>query len=155
MTILRWVAISAIVAGCGGEDERARKNELVAQAKACHGDAELSCPRPIFTVRDLKASQTYYRDKLGFHIDWEHGEPPSFGSVSRGDTAVFLCQGCRGPRGAWMMMFARDLDQLHDDLRSRGAIIEQPPTEMPWGLREMQIADPDGNIMRVAGGSHR
>ena len=150
------VALSAVglaatlaiaLAGCRG---RSTRNEaLVEAARACVHDAELSCPRPIVNVRDLRASQRYYRDALGFKIDWEYGHPPDFSSVSRGDSVIFLCQGCQGPPGTTAMMFARNVDRLHDELVQRKAIIKMPPRDMPWGLREMQVADLDGNIMRI------
>jgi catechol 2,3-dioxygenase-like lactoylglutathione lyase family enzyme len=145
-TTLVAVAI-VVLAACSGDPEPAREHPLVAMAKACHG-GELSCPRPIITVDSLRASQAYYRDKLGFTIDWDHGDPPDFGAVSRGDYQVFLCQRCQGHPGAWSMTFVRDVDKLHEELVRRGAIIQMPPSEMPWGLREMQVADPDGNVIR-------
>jgi uncharacterized glyoxalase superfamily protein PhnB len=51
-----------------------------------------------------------------------------------------------------VMMFVRDIDRLHDELRERGARIEMPPTDMPWGLREMNVADLDGNVLRFGAG---
>jgi uncharacterized glyoxalase superfamily protein PhnB len=30
----------------------------------------------------------------------------------------------------------------------RGARIKMPPTDMPWGVREMKVADRDGNVLR-------
>jgi catechol 2,3-dioxygenase-like lactoylglutathione lyase family enzyme len=117
-------------------------------ARRCLHDAEISCGVPIFTVDDLEASTRYYRDKLGFHIDWEYGEPPDFGSVSRGDGVLFMCQRCQGHTGAWAMLFARDVDKLHDEFRRRGATITMAPKNQPWGLREIQVTDPDGNTLR-------
>ncbi len=125
---------------------------MAEMAKACTHDSELSCPRPIFTVGDLAASTRYYQDALGFKLDWDHGDPPSFGSVSRGDGVLFLCQQCQGHAGAWAMMFARDVDALHQEFVKRGARIRMPPTDMPWGLREMHVSDPDGNVLRFGAG---
>lgn len=136
--------------GCGKE-ERAPA-PLAKIAKACAHDSELSCPRPIFTVRDLPASTRYYRDKLGFKLDWEYGDPPGFASVSRGDGVLFLCENCQGSQGAWAMLFARDVDALHDEFSRKGAAIQMPPTDMPWGLREMHVADRDGNVLRFGTG---
>ena len=59
-----------------------------------------------------------------------------------------MCQGCQGNPGAWIMTFARDVDALYKELLERKAIIRMPPTDMPWGLREMHVADPDGNVIR-------
>jgi catechol 2,3-dioxygenase-like lactoylglutathione lyase family enzyme len=130
------------------KSKRHRDEPLLEAARACAHDSELSCPRPIFNVHELAASQRYFRDVLGFKIDWEHGDPPDFGSVSRGDTVLFMCQGCQGNPGAWIMVFTRDVDRLHDEFVRTKAIIKQPPTDMPWGLREMHVADPDGNVLR-------
>jgi predicted aspartyl protease len=47
-----------------------------------------------------------------------------------------------------------NFDQLHEEFVRKQAIIKQPPTDMPWGLREMQVVDPDGNVMRFASAIH-
>ena len=49
---------------------------------------------------------------------------------------------------AWVMLFTRDVDKLHQELRDKGALIRMPPTDMPWGLREMHVSDLDGNVLR-------
>jgi catechol 2,3-dioxygenase-like lactoylglutathione lyase family enzyme len=144
LTILMIGCLVLGLAGC----KRSERNPLVETARECARHGDLSCPRPILHVRSLHASQRYYRDALGFKIDWEHGDPPDFGSVSRGDSMLFMCQGCQGNPGSWMMIFTPDVDRLHDELARRGAIIRMPPTNMPWGMREMQVADPDGNVIR-------
>jgi catechol 2,3-dioxygenase-like lactoylglutathione lyase family enzyme len=140
--------IATGLAGCGRSEGKA-PSPMAQAAKAClHHDSEVSCPRPILTVDDLAASVRYYRDKLGFKLDWEYGEPPDFASVSRGDGVLFMCQRCQGHPGAWMMLFTRDVDKLHDELRKRGATIKMAPRDQPWGMREMQVSDPDGNVLR-------
>lgn len=136
--------------GCGKKSEEA-PSPLAELARKCAHDAEVSCSHPIFTVDDLQASTRYYREALGFGLDWEYGDPPDFASVSRGDGVFFLCQGCQAQPGAWVMLFVRDIDRLHRELRERGARIKMPPTDMPWGLREMQVADLDGNVLRFGG----
>jgi catechol 2,3-dioxygenase-like lactoylglutathione lyase family enzyme len=145
--VLLGLALGA--AGCKGDKQT---SPLLEMARACAHDGELSCARPIFTVRDLRASLAYYRDALGFKVDWEYGEPPGFGSVSRGHGGLFMCQDCQGHPGAWAMMFTPDVDRLHAELVRRKAIIRMPPTDMPWRMREMHVADPDGNILRFGSG---
>ena len=153
---LATVVIGGLVIGSIGCKPAGERNDpLVEAARACARHAELSCPRPIFNVRSLRASQRYYHDALGFQLDWDHGDPPDFGSVSRADAAIFMCQGCQGASGAWTMIFARDVDRLHEELVQRKAIIKMPPTDMPWGLREMHVADPDGNVLRFGGAIER
>jgi catechol 2,3-dioxygenase-like lactoylglutathione lyase family enzyme len=147
-----WLAIIAIatgLVGCRRQEGREAPSPIAQAAKAClHHDSEMSCPRPILTVDNLAASTRYYREKLGFKLDWDYGEPPDFASVSRGDGVLFMCQRCQGHPGAWMMLFTRDVDKLHDELKKRGATIKMAPTDMPWGMREMQVSDLDGNVLR-------
>jgi predicted enzyme related to lactoylglutathione lyase len=138
-----WLLVF-VVACKGGSNE----HPLETMAKA-HPDSEISPAIPIFHVASLRASQAYYRDALGFKVEWDHGDPPNFGAVRRGDGVIFQCEGC-GSSGAWIMMFVKDVDKLHDEIAAKGAIVKLPPTNMPWGLREMHVADPDGNVMRFA-----
>jgi catechol 2,3-dioxygenase-like lactoylglutathione lyase family enzyme len=140
------VALAALAA-CSWEPESLRE-----AARASHEDEELSSARPILNVNDLQASFRYYRDELGFHVDWEHGEPADFGSVSRGETIIFLCEGCQGTPGGWLMVFARDVDALYDEYADTDARIRMAPKDMPWGIREMHISDLDGNVIRFGTG---
>lgn len=132
--------------GCKSE----KASPLLEAAKAIAHKSELSRPVPIFNVRNLRASQRYFRDVLGFKVDWEDGDPPDFGSVSRGDAGIFMCQGCQGNPGAWIMIFSSDVDRLYREFAAKGAIVKMPPTNMPWKLRELHVADPDGNVIRFA-----
>jgi catechol 2,3-dioxygenase-like lactoylglutathione lyase family enzyme len=142
------ILLAAALSGCKGE----QRSPLLEVARRCRAGSDLSCPRPIFSVRDLRATTSYFRDALGFEVDWEWGEPPDFASVSRGDATIFLCKGCQGAPGAWTMMFSPDVDRLHEELRRRKAIIKMPPTDMPWHTREMHVQDPDGNVLRIGTG---
>ena len=137
-----WVVLGLV--GCKGDV----RSPLLEAAKANLKHSELSRPIPIFNVRDLRASQRYFRDILGFKVDWEAGNPPDFGSVSRGEAAIFMCQGCQSTPGAWIMLFTGDVDKLYQEFAAHKALIRMPPTNMPWNLREMHVADPDGNVMR-------
>jgi catechol 2,3-dioxygenase-like lactoylglutathione lyase family enzyme len=154
---MRYTRLALLVGliGCKANDgaERARPSEeLVEAATASARHAELSSARPIFVVRSLSESQHYYRDKLGFRLDWDHGDPPDFGSVSRSELVLFISEGGHGQSGSWALAFARDVDKLYKELTRRGALIKMPPTNMPWGLREMHVADPDGNVIRFGTG---
>ena len=144
---MRATMLVLLLVACHGDEPRKPFAELMKECS--HG--ELSCSVPIFNVTDLRRSQTYFRDALGFKVEWDHGDPPSFGAVRRGDAIIFLCQSCQSSRGAWMMTFTRDVDRLHDEFVKRGAIIKMPPTNMEWDVREMHVADPDGNVIRFGG----
>ena len=140
------IGLAVTLLGCGGPDN------LAEVAAECSHGGELSCPRPILNVHNLVAAEDYYRNALGFDVDWEDGDPPDFASVSRAEATIFMCEGCQGNPGSWMMIFARDVNALHTELSRRGAQIRMPPKDMPWGLRELHVSDPDGNVIRFATG---
>ena len=104
MTRTTFACLMVVAAGIACGRERVTQHELASLAKRCTATSEMSCPRPIVNVRSLRDSQRYYRDALGFKVDWSHGTPPDFGAVSRADAQLFMCQGCQGTPGAWMMI---------------------------------------------------
>lgn len=146
---MRIIAALVFALGLGCKQEAKRASPFALMASAC-SHKDLGCPRAILYVGDLEASQRYYRDKLGFKIDWAYGEPPDFGAVSRGDTQLFMCEKCQGHAGSWVWVFTPNVDRLHAELVRRGATIKAPPADKPWGVREMQVADLDGNVLRLA-----
>lgn len=161
MRAARLCGVIAVVvigaAGCAKRREARREPPLAATVQ--HGPSkELGHPRPIFGVADLQTSLAYYRDRLGFTIDWEYGEPADFASVTRGDTTIFLGEVGHGQvgqaahaGGGALWVTTREVDRLHAELKKHGAIVKLPPTDMPWGARELHVADPDGNVLRLAG----
>ena len=106
---------------------------------------------PILNVKNVPASIAYYVDKLGFEKKWDWGSPPDFACVGRDQIEIFLCQGGQGAAGTWMSIFVQDIDALYADYKERGAIIRIPPTDYPWGVREMNVEDIDGHCLRMGG----
>jgi len=148
------IVVMGFLAAVGCSDRASSPPSPLAAAARADGcrKAELGCPRPIFAVRELDPALAYYRDQLGFRIDWKYGEPPDFASVTRSHTTIFLCHQCQGTPGTgWLWVFARDVDKLHRDLVAKGARVVMPPTDMPWGTREMHVSDRDGNVVRFGG----
>jgi hypothetical protein len=101
---------------------------------------------PIFRVASLRASVEHYVNVLGFNMDFEG--PGPFASVSRDRCTVFLCEGDQGHPGTWAWIGVSDTDQLHAEYQRKGANIRHPPTNYPWAY-EMQVADLDGNVLRL------
>ena len=103
---------------------------------------------PILRVADVQASVDYYTRALGFNVDFFD----VIASVSRDRCSVFLVQGDQGHVGGWVWIGVNDVDALHAEFRRNGAIIRQKPTNFSWAC-EMQVADPDGNVMRIGSDS--
>ena len=100
---------------------------------------------PILRVNSLEVSIEYYVQKLGFKVDWES---PYFCSVSRGRCHISLSEGDQGHTGSWMWIGVEHAEALFSEYQGRCAKIRHPPTNYPWAL-EMQVEDPDGNILRL------
>lgn len=101
---------------------------------------------PILRVRSLQASLDYYVSVLGFKIDWH--SPGIIASVSRDRCHIFLCEGDQGNPGSWVWIGVGDVEHLFEEYRARGAAVRNPPTNYSWAC-EMQIEDPDGNVLRL------
>jgi predicted enzyme related to lactoylglutathione lyase len=100
---------------------------------------------PILRVQNVSASIDYYVQKLGFKIDWQ---TPIFASVSRDRCHIFLSQGDQGRPGSWVWIGVEDAEALLSEYQAKGAKIRHPPTNYAWAY-EMQVEDPDGNILRL------
>lgn len=100
---------------------------------------------PILRVKSVVAGVEYYVQKLGFTIDWQ---TPYFCSVSRGRCHIFLSEGDQGNPGSWVWIGVEDAEALFNEYQASGAKIRHPPTNYAWAY-EMQVEDPDGNILRL------
>jgi catechol 2,3-dioxygenase-like lactoylglutathione lyase family enzyme len=125
---------------------------------------------PILNVSDMQRSFAWF-EKLGWRKCWDWGTPPTFGSVGSGECEIFFClngQGGRGgderrptfgpgadeaaETGVWISVWVDDVDAVHQRCLEQGIEIAWPPTDMPWGVREMHVRHPDGHVLRIGRG---
>jgi predicted enzyme related to lactoylglutathione lyase len=100
----------------------------------------------IFTVSDLAASVAHYRDVLGFTVTFQYGEPAFYTCLCRDEVQLHLRSGTRWvPGSGAIAIFVSDVDALHAELVGRGANVLKPPQDYPYGMRDFDVADPDGN----------
>lgn len=108
---------------------------------------------PILNVSNLQESFAWF-EKLGWKKGWEWGTPPDFGGVWSGACEIFLCENGQGGRGAdssvWMSIFVDDVDAVHRHCLEQGIEIMEPPTAMPWNVRELHLRHPDGHVFRMS-----
>ena len=123
---------------------------------------------PILNVSDIQQTFAWF-EKLGWKKAWDWGTPPTFGAVCSGNFEIFLCQGAQGGRGksnlpttkghgelgdkgVWMSIWVEDVDAVHQDCLAQGIEVTYPPSDEPWGIREMHIRHPDGHVFRISRG---
>lgn len=105
----------------------------------------------VLAVNDLEKNERYFLDVLGFSVRFRV-EGWSFISLGHfhvmlghcpdetpaRDThehSYFACVNCDG------------INELYDSYQQLGAIIFQPISDKPWGIREFGVATPEGHRM--------
>jgi predicted enzyme related to lactoylglutathione lyase/GNAT superfamily N-acetyltransferase len=108
----------------------------------------------VLVVRDVPASVAFYRDVLGFAVSFEYGEPvPFYAGVQRGAVKLHLHAVDHAPRQAGhgcVYVFVDEVDTYFEQVASRGAKVEGPPVNRPYGLRDFGALDLDGNRLTFA-----
>ncbi len=110
--------------------------------------ATLSRIAPEIPVSDLKAAIDYYCQKLGFDLVMEL---PSGGYaiVERDGIAIHLFEEDAKPSvSVGVHIFTHELEELHAELRNRGASICQDIIRKPWGNRDFRVNDCAGNMLK-------
>jgi catechol 2,3-dioxygenase-like lactoylglutathione lyase family enzyme len=112
----------------------------------------------VLLVSDVAATVAYYRDTLGFHVDFEHGSPPIHARVSSGDRDGPIAARIRfehspaptTPSCYLYVHVGQRLDDLFAEYRTRGVKIVSEPIDRPWGLRQFEIRDCNGYLLTFA-----
>ncbi len=123
-------------------------------ARAPSPQPGLKAAVPVLYVRDVTASAEFYRDALGFQIEFLHGLPAFYGAVSRDGARLhlkFVHEAVFGPgrvedEGLIMAFVPIDnLKALYAEYRAKGVAFSQEPTKQAWGGTDFHVRDPDGN----------
>jgi predicted enzyme related to lactoylglutathione lyase len=108
---------------------------------------EVLSSRVLVRPTNFERSFRFYAEILSLHLYREWGRGTTRGVVFflgggylelSGSSRTGACESV----GLWLQV--RDIDAVGDELEEAGVDIIEPPTDKPWGLREMQIRDPDG-----------
>ena len=111
---------------------------------------------PEIPVSDVDTAAAYYRNQLGFSLDWG-GEDGGIAGISKGDCRMFLTNrafrehyGNAPPVLIWLNLNSKqEVDDLHEAWSRCQARIVSRPESKPWKLHEFTAADLDGNLLRV------
>lgn len=109
---------------------------------------------PVIFVTNVETSAKFFRNTLGFSIDFLHGEPPFYGSVSRDGACVHLkfvhepvlAVGAQD-RDGFITAFieVENVKALYAEYVTAGALFDQKLKKQAWGGRDFIVRDPDGN----------
>jgi catechol 2,3-dioxygenase-like lactoylglutathione lyase family enzyme len=119
---------------------------------------------------DPEASLAFYRDALGFEVRSDVGRGAmrwiTVGPVGKPDTCILLAPPAADPgvtederrtvvemmaKGTygWIMLAAKDLGAVFEQVEATGAEVVQEPTDQPYGIRDCAFRDPAGNMVRI------
>jgi uncharacterized glyoxalase superfamily protein PhnB len=126
-----------------------------------HGERHFYGVVPVFLVDDVVETAGYYRDVLGFDVDFIYGEPPVYASVSRDDAILNFSrsdpQGRRNSvskagagNGVDAYVVVSDVDDVLEELTHHGAKVVVDIESHDYGMREFQIEDPNGYRLAIA-----
>ena len=109
---------------------------------------------PQFLVDDLDRAIAYYRDKLGFSLDFVYQS--FYAAVSRDGFAIHLKHAPKLAADRADKKQNEHLDahisvsgirNLFSELEKRGARVIRPLEERPWQCVDFYVEDPDGYIL--------
>lgn len=139
--------------------KRARKAPAP-KTRAVKAGVALSDVTPSITANDLGKSIAWYRDIVGFAVeDRFQRDGKLVGAQLRAGDVVFLLgqddwqKGRDRKKGEGFrlyLMTTGDVDALAKGIQSRGGVLDQPPTDQHWGMRDFALTDPDGFKLTIA-----
>lgn len=139
-----WAALKA------GIDDLVRPSPVDANAPT------LTSAVPILFVRDVAAAAAFYKEKLGFQIDFLHGKPPFYGSVSRDAVCLHLrfvhqtnFTELAAREGGLILatIEVANVKALFQEFDARRVDFAQRLVRQPWGGLDFHVRDPDGNVI--------
>jgi uncharacterized glyoxalase superfamily protein PhnB len=121
---------------------------------AIGGATKITGLAPQFLVDDLDRAIAYYRDRLGFELDFQYQS--FYAAVSRDGFAIHLKE---APKLAAERAHRKQhehldayiavsgIQALFNELQRRGADVTKPLEQRPWACLDFYVEDVDGYIL--------
>jgi len=114
-------------------DKQARKNP------------KFEAVTPRLPVTDVERALAFYVDRLGFKLGWKWGSPITHGNVCRDSISLDLISMPQGRCGTAMAYIQLSgVDAYFSELKGRNLDL-MPPEDRPYGMRDFEVVDLDGN----------
>jgi len=112
---------------------------------------------PILFVRNVTRAANFYSERLGFNVDFLHGSPPFYGSVSRDraclhlrfvHTETFFAQlAAREVSLILATIEVRNVKSLFEQYERSGVEFPRRLVRQAWGGIDFYVRDLDGNVI--------
>lgn len=94
-------------------------------------------------VKDVEQSLAFYSRFPGVELTTHR--PGEFALLKVGGERLGLLK--HGKNSFHMELDTDDLDAMYESLLAAGIKTDGPPTQRPWGQRDLYLVDPDGNMI--------
>jgi catechol 2,3-dioxygenase-like lactoylglutathione lyase family enzyme len=124
------------------------------------GVPSLTSAIPVLFVSNVRASADFFDEKLGFDIDFLHGNPPFYGAVSRDNARLhlrfvhepaFVAGIVEKEQLLAAFINVNDVKSLFAEYLEAGVDLHGRLKKEPWGGNGFTVRDPDGNLIYFCG----
>lgn len=116
----------------------------------------------IIPVNNMAASIAYYRDALGFNLEfsWPEEGATTYAVLNREDAvSIHLSLREKGEASsdpkAGIYIFVYEVDALYEAYQATGANIINALADRDYGMRDFDVRDPDGFLLTFGTGIER
>lgn len=101
-------------------------------------------------VKDWRASRDWWRDKLGFEVEFESADAGFAAMRDEADLTVLLGQAGEVvvPPGLALTVQVADVETKSAELAAAGVTFTHPPRKVFWGYGA-ELLDPNGYVIRL------
>jgi uncharacterized glyoxalase superfamily protein PhnB len=142
--------------------KRVARRSLALKSRQQPETLRLRSASPSFTVNDVERSLAFYCDVLGFFPGqrWEEDGRLLGVELRAGSVSFYVGQddwrkGRDRKKGEGFRMYcttSQDIDALAERVKAHGVVLDQEPTDQPWGGRDFALSDPDGFKLTISSG---
>lgn len=112
------------------------------------GKGQLRQMLPHLPCDNVAAAIAHYCDVLGFSINYQQDD---LGVMYRDSvTLLLIARTKRHPGIGSCSVYINNADELYAELKAKGASVQGEPVSRPWGLRDFDVLDPEGNRLTFA-----
>jgi catechol 2,3-dioxygenase-like lactoylglutathione lyase family enzyme len=108
---------------------------------------ECNSVNPGFVVKDILAAADFYKNKLGFRLDFTWGEPAEFAALTLGKISVHLLKGEEKSGKGFAYFAVENVDEVYQFHKDNGVEIVELIANKPYDMRDYYIRDLYGNIL--------
>lgn len=107
----------------------------------------------IILVADMQRSLGFYRDLLGFRLDYgfPSEEAPQYAAlaIDGGKLGLGFAEEPVQSGSTAIWLYTDDVDAAVAELEAAGVPVVAPPADQPWGERVASVTDPDGYVVHL------